>query len=319
MKKANIMNRVKHFLILVLALTMSFGAWAQTNTTVQVTKDNNLDWNFTMPDYDAVVGVEYYPYTLTLIANGNGTVGFSGDTLPQGVTAGTTANTYLVVPGTEVAIKATAAEGYIFTDWNDQNTDNPRIFTVVSDTTFTANFAVETYTVTLNDGGVDANNWTGKVGDATTFSAFPLEGVTATQTVTVKYDGTRKVKSITLVPVAPEPVDTLILTGQYWNEVHDPSTGLHPVSGIYSFTIVYGPNDTWGDMVDKYDWIYTTDYSGAPDGKIIQFSYNTGNGIIQAELKHTGCSSAYQLVPVSTKVSDLAPNGYFFEKWRGNN
>lgn len=295
------------------------GAWAQTNTTVQVTKDNNLDWNFTMPDYDAVVGVEYYPYTLTLIASGNGTVGFSGDTLPQGVTAGTTANTYLVVPGTEVAIKATAAEGYIFTDWNDQNTDNPRIFTVVSDTTFTANFAVETYTVTLNDGGVDANNWTGKVGDATTFSAFPLEGVTATQTVTVKYDGTRKVKSITLVPVAPEPVDTLILTGQYWNEVHDPSTGLHPVSGIYSFTIVYGPNDTWGDMVDKYDWIYTTDYSGAPDGKIIQFSYNTGNGIIQAELKHTGCSSAYQLVPVSTKVSDLAPNGYFFEKWMGNN
>lgn len=315
------MNRVKHFLILVLALTMSFGAWAQTDPAVQVTKDNNLDWNFQMPDYDAVVNVEYYNgYVLTLASNGNGVVGFSGDTLPQGVTPGTTANTYLVQPGTEVTLKATADEGYIFTDWNDQNADNPRIITVVSDTTFTANFAVETYTVTLNDGGVDANNWTGKVGDATTFSAFPLEGVTATQTVTVKYDGTRKVKSITLVPVAPEPVDTLILTGQYWSEVHDPSTGLQPVSGNYSFTIVYGPNDTWGDMVDKYDWIYTTDYPWAPDGKIIHFSYNTGNGIIQAELKHTGCSSdTYQLVPVSTKVSNLAPNGYFFESWRGNN
>jgi len=209
------MNRVKHFLILVLTLTMSLGAWAQTAPAVQVMQDNNLDWIFQMPDYDVVVNVEYYNgYMLTFASNGNGVVGFSGDTLPQGVTPGTTANTYLVQPGTQVTLKATADEGYIFTDWNDQNTDNPRSITVTSDTTFTANFAAETYTVTLNDGGVDPSHWTGKVGDDATvgFSAFPLENVTATQTVTVKYDGTRKVKSITLVPVDPEPAGPSLST-----------------------------------------------------------------------------------------------------------
>lgn len=186
--------------------------------------------------------------------------------------------------------------------------------------TVTCAVAQNTHTVTLKEGTEDAEHWTGKVGDATTFSAFPLEGVTATQTVTVKYDGTRKVKSVTarLVAPEPEPVDTLILTGQYWANHAGPNS--EDLLGNYSFTIVYGPNDTWSDMVDKYDWIYTTDYPWAPDGKIIHFSYNTGNGIIQAELKHTGCSSdTYQLVPVSTKVSNLAPNGYFFESWRGNN
>ena len=90
------MNSVKHFLILALTLTMSLGAWAQNNNTVPVTQDNNLDWNFTMPDYDAQVDVEYYNgYVLTLASNGSGVVVFSGDTLPQGVTAvpGSTANT----------------------------------------------------------------------------------------------------------------------------------------------------------------------------------------------------------------------------------
>jgi hypothetical protein len=53
--------------------------------------------------------------------------------------------------------------------------------------------------VTLKEGTEDADNWTGKIGDATTYQAFPLEGVTATQTVTVKYDGTRKVKSVKAV------------------------------------------------------------------------------------------------------------------------
>ena len=53
-------------------------------TGIVVTQDNNLDWNFTMPDYNVQVNVEYYnTYTLTLVANGNGTVAFSGDTLPQ--------------------------------------------------------------------------------------------------------------------------------------------------------------------------------------------------------------------------------------------
>jgi len=53
-----------------------------------------------------------------------------------------------------------------------------------------------TYTVNLKDGTENPTTWTGKFGDATQFGALPLEGVTEGQTVTLKYSGTREVKSI---------------------------------------------------------------------------------------------------------------------------
>ena len=144
------MNSVKHFLILALTLTMSLGAWAQNNNTVPVTQDNNLDWNFTMPDYDAQVDVEYYNgYVLTLACNGGGTVEFSGGILPQGVTAipGGTANTYYVISGTVVTITATANENYYFKNWTDENNNVfgnsytlTLTLTITGDTTLTANF-----------------------------------------------------------------------------------------------------------------------------------------------------------------------------------
>jgi len=93
------MNRVKHFLILVLALTMSFGAWAQTDPAVQVTKDNNLDWNFTMPDYDAVVGVTLkaqpglaWTYGGRAIPNDTTLTAYLGFHLPVIAQIGTTMN-----------------------------------------------------------------------------------------------------------------------------------------------------------------------------------------------------------------------------------
>lgn len=43
---------------------------------------------------------------------------------------------------------ATAEEGYHFTQWNDGDTNNPRIVSIVSDTTLTATFAINQYTVT---------------------------------------------------------------------------------------------------------------------------------------------------------------------------
>ena len=53
-----------------------------------------------------------------------------------------------------------------------------------------------TYQVDLNDGTKNPTTWTGKAGDATQFSALPLEGVAEGQIVTLKYSGTREVKSI---------------------------------------------------------------------------------------------------------------------------
>jgi hypothetical protein len=61
--------------------------------------------------------------------------------------------------GTEITLTATANSGYRFTQWSDGNTDNPRIVTVTENKTYTAEFEVETFTITTasevpNMGGV---------------------------------------------------------------------------------------------------------------------------------------------------------------------
>jgi hypothetical protein len=51
------------------------------------------------------------------------------------------------------------------------------------------------YNLTLADGTEDAANWQGKAGEGE-YQALPLEGVAAGTAVTVKYNGTKKVKSV---------------------------------------------------------------------------------------------------------------------------
>lgn len=51
--------------------------------------------------------------------------------------------------GYTTEISATANTGYHFTEWQDGVTENPRTITVTQDTTFTASFAPNTYTITV--------------------------------------------------------------------------------------------------------------------------------------------------------------------------
>jgi uncharacterized repeat protein (TIGR02543 family) len=78
-------------------------------------------------------------YTLTYTAGENGSI--TGDS-PQTVNHGAS--------GT--AVTAEPAEGYQFVDWSDGSTANPRTDTnVTADISVTANFAINTYTVTFKD------------------------------------------------------------------------------------------------------------------------------------------------------------------------
>ncbi len=75
-------------------------------------------------------------YTLTYLTDGNGTI--SGTT-PQMVNYG--------ADGT--AVTAVANAGYHFVQWSDASTANPRQDTdVTADITVTAQFAINTYTLT---------------------------------------------------------------------------------------------------------------------------------------------------------------------------
>lgn len=79
-----------------------------------------------------------------------------------------------------VTLTATPKEGYKFVDWNDGNTNNPRIITVTGDAEYVANFA-EASGVNVAFGD---NNWTAQYVNGTVASqAFMIaacEGPTST-------------------------------------------------------------------------------------------------------------------------------------------
>jgi hypothetical protein len=89
--------------------------------------------------------------------------------------------------GDGTAVEATPDEGYHFTQWSDGCTDNPRTETnVTSDTSVTANFEINTYTLTYTAGdhGSISGTTTQNVnhgGDGTAVEATPDEGYEFTQ------------------------------------------------------------------------------------------------------------------------------------------
>ena len=77
-------------------------------------------------------------------------------------------------------IKAIPNEGYHFTQWSDGNTDNPRIIELTQDTTFTAEFAKNTYTISTTSAnpewGTTAGDTTALYLDEVEISAIPNYG-----------------------------------------------------------------------------------------------------------------------------------------------
>ena len=115
------------------------------------------------------------------------------------VIATTTAGKYSVIPGTSVTLKAKPAEGYKLQGWSNNvtvNQDGTASLTLNGAATVTATFIGKPYIVTLDDGGVDTDNWTGKAGETTTGSPFPITAKTG-EAVTLTYNGELKVKRVT--------------------------------------------------------------------------------------------------------------------------
>ena len=80
--------------------------------------------------------------------------------------------------GSQICLAAIANEGYHFTQWNDGNTDNPRMVTVNADATFTAQFAANTYVVNVNSSNTAMGSAMGggifSYGQQTTIEATPM-------------------------------------------------------------------------------------------------------------------------------------------------
>ena len=124
------------------------------------------------------------PRTVTVTANttyyaqfavNNYTINVVSSDPSQGSVTGGGIYSYL----TNVTMQATPTQNHRFVQWNDGNTSNPRIITVVSDSNFTAQFEqIEQYTVTVvSDNpqqGTVSGGGTFYVGTQTTITAVPM-------------------------------------------------------------------------------------------------------------------------------------------------
>ena len=81
---------------------------------------------------------------------------------------------------TERTITAVPNEGYHFVQWNDGNFDNPRTIVLTQDITFTAQFAINQYAVTVScdpqQGSIEGKSGTFNHGTELTYKAIANEG-----------------------------------------------------------------------------------------------------------------------------------------------
>jgi uncharacterized repeat protein (TIGR02543 family) len=137
------------------------GAASGTSNPVTITVDG---------DKTLTANFAAQTYTLTLSASG------SGSTSPA-------AGVYSYTAGTSVVVSATPFSGYVFTGWSGaaSGTSNPVTLSMNGNKTLTANFAVQSYTLTLSASGMGSTSpaagvYSYTAGTTVVVSATPFSG-----------------------------------------------------------------------------------------------------------------------------------------------
>ena len=143
-----------------------------TLTATAATGHHFVQWNDGSTDNPRTVTVTGdTTYTATFAPNSYTVTATSADNAMGSVSGGGIYDYY-----TTATLTATAATGYHFVQWNDSNTDNPRTVTVTADTTYTATFAINSYTLTANS----ADETMGSVSGSGTYDYNTTATLTAT-------------------------------------------------------------------------------------------------------------------------------------------
>jgi hypothetical protein len=91
----------------------------------------------------------------TVVANFEQMLEFSITVVPSDTARGTVSGSGKYVSGTEATLSATPRQHYLFSQWSDGRTDNPRTIRVISDATYKAVFVPEQYNVVLSQNNAD--------------------------------------------------------------------------------------------------------------------------------------------------------------------
>ena len=179
-------------------------------------------------------------------------------------------------------------------------------------------------TVTIKEGTADAANWTARAGSEGEFTALPLEGVAeGTKPVTVKYSGTKRVKSVTaVVKAAKSPAEVTTAPTATTGDI---------VAGSET-ALVSGGTATGGTMMYKV----TTENTKPTTTDGFSATVPTAEGLtagtyyvwyyVQADDSHTDSEISATAIAVTVKaatvLSGALVDGAIIKvnfKWRGNN
>ena len=91
----------------------------------------------------------------TVVANFEQMLEFSITVVPSDTARGTVSGSGKYVSGTEATLSAIPRQHYLFSQWSDGRTDNPRTVRVIADATYKAVFVPEQYNVVLSQNNAD--------------------------------------------------------------------------------------------------------------------------------------------------------------------
>ena len=265
----------KLLFLLVLLLTATTGAWAQTQWTsgdCTVTLNNGtltVSGTGAMADYEEYNDTPWSSYDVKTIVIESGVTSIGVKALsscsklesvsiPASVTSiGVEAfyNCGMLAKVSIYAPSLTTYGAYAF----HENAAGRKIY-VLSDAvdTYKAGWsayaadieAMPGYTVSLKDGTQDAGKWTVKAGTDGSFQSLPLKGVTAGTKVKLKYDGDRSMlKGVTATSDAKPAatVKTITIAADFHTSGH--------VATAPEITIEYNEGEKWSDVAARYDWL----------------------------------------------------------------
>ena len=242
---------------------------------------------------------------------------------------GTVAGAGTYVENASVQISAIPNEGYHFTGWNDENTDNPRTVEMDADKEFTALFAINQYEITVTS----ANTAQGTVDGANTYNYNEVAEISATGAEHYHFqfwnDGnTDNPRSITVTEdaafVAYFAIDQYTVTVS----VDDPSHGSVTGAGQYLYNtnaIIYAVGNTgygftqWNDgntenprtIVVTEDAEYTASFEVLPQYTITVSANDADFGTVEG----SGTYYEGQIIRISARANE----GYVFDEWNDGN
>lgn len=274
-----------------------------------------------MIDDVSIVQGEATYYTVTTEVNpvGAGTVA-GGGTYPE---------------GTEITLAATANTGYIFSQWQDGNTENPRQVIVNGDETYTAYFTtgggVTMYTVTV----VSENPLLGSVTGGGTFPEGAVTQISATpspsarfvswddgntdnpRTITVTGDVTYTAKfealqNYTITVVSANPTMGSATGGGTFMEGTVINISATPLMGYYFIGWDDGNADNPRSITVTQDATYIAQFASTPVQTFtLTVLCNSAEGSTVGSGTYTAGSTA--------TIAAIPNSGFMFDKWNDDN